>query len=105
MNCEWDEDKNLANRKKHEISFEEAMHVFTGLHLSRIDCREDYGEVRELTIGKTAHAIIALVVHTERDDAVRIFSARRANKRERKAYHAYCAKNTERPLPHPPEPD
>ena len=49
MGFEWDEDKNRFNIEKHGISFEEAVRVFDDIHLSRLDTREDYGEVRNIT--------------------------------------------------------
>ena len=46
MGFEWDEDKNRLNIEKHGISFEEAVHVFDDVRFSRVDIREDYGEMR-----------------------------------------------------------
>lgn len=45
-----------------------------------------------------AETVIAVVVHADRDNAIRIISARKANKRERNAYHAYHKKKTGRSL-------
>jgi uncharacterized DUF497 family protein len=97
MGFEWDEEKNRLNIDKHGISFEEAVQVFDDVHLSRMDTREDYGERREITIGMIAEIIVAVVVHTDRDQAIRIISARKANKRERSIYHAYYTQKSERP--------
>jgi len=97
MGFEWDADKNRLNIDKHGISFEEAVQVFDEVHLSRVDAREDYSEVREITIGMIAGMVVAVVVHTDRDEAIRIISARKANKRERSAYHAYYTKKSGRP--------
>ncbi len=94
MLFEWDENKNAKNHKKHGISFDEAIRVFADVHMSRLDTREDYGEVREITIGMIAGAVVVTVVHTDRDGAVRIISARRATKRERSEYHDYCTQET-----------
>lgn len=96
MGFEWDEEKNRLNVEKHGISFEEAVLVFDDVHLSRPDTREDYGEVREITIGMIAGTVVAVVVHTDRDDAIRIISARKANKRERSDYHGYCTQKSGR---------
>ncbi len=97
MGFEWDEEKNRLNIDKHGTSFEEAVQVFDDVHLSRVDTREEYGEVRKITIGMIAGTIVAVVVHTDRDEAIRIISARKANKRERSTYHAYYTKKSERP--------
>ncbi len=67
MEFEWDEEKNRLNIDKHGISFEEAVLVFDDVHLSHVDTREDYGEVREITIGMIAGTIVAVVVHTDRE--------------------------------------
>ena len=83
MGFEWDEEKDRLNIDKHGISFEEAVQVFDDVHLSRVDTREEYGEVRDITIGMTAGTVLAVVVHTDRDEAIRIISARKASKRER----------------------
>ena len=105
MGFEWDDAKNLLNIEKHGISFEEAVRVFAGVYLSRIDTRENYGEVREITIGMIAETVVAVVVHTNRDEAIRIVSARKANKRERSDYHDYCAQKAKGPAADLPEAD
>lgn len=97
MEFEWDEEKNRLNLDKHGISFEEAVQVFDDVHLSRVDTREDYGEVREITIGMIAGTVLAVVVHTDRDESIRMISARKANKRERSVYYAYYKKRAESP--------
>ena len=93
MNFEWDENKNIANLKKHGISFEEAALIFKGVVWSRIDSREDYGEVREISTGLIGGRAVAVVVHTDRMNTVRIVSARLASKTERKVYYDYYKKN------------
>ena len=82
---EWDEDKNLANRRKHGISFEEASTIFDGPVLSLED-EGHQSEVRERCYGLIGGVVIACVVHTDRDGATRIISARKATPHERKAY-------------------
>ena len=61
MGFEWDEEKNRLNVEKHGVSFEEAVNVFNDVHLSRPDTREEYGEVRVITIGMIAGTIVAVV--------------------------------------------
>ncbi|MCB9147993.1 MAG: BrnT family toxin [Caldilineaceae bacterium] len=89
---EWDEAKNRANRTKHGISFEEAIEIFKGDTFSLIDYRDDYGELREVTIGAIKGLIVLVVVHTERNGRVRIISARRASKKERKNYYEHITR-------------
>ena len=85
---EWDEDKNRANRRKHGISFEEAATIFDGPVLSLED-DSDPTEVRERSFGLIGGLVVACVVHTDRDDTIRIISARKATPNERKFFDAY----------------
>ncbi len=87
----WDSDKNAGNLAKHGISFEAAKRVFDDpLHLSRQD-RVENGEQRWQTLGRVADCVLLLVAHTwlDEDDGterIRIISARRATKIEKKVY-------------------
>lgn len=91
MRYEWDDQKNQINVRKHGFTFEETIHVFSDPNcLTWIDERYSYGEIRKITIGKVTRfnrTIIIVVVHTERKEAIRIISARPANKKERRRYH------------------
>lgn len=81
---EWDNNKNRSNQKKHGISFEDVSDIFNDN--DRIQYQETRdGEKRYKIIGKAFEAIIT-VIYTMRDLIVRIISARRSNKDERKAY-------------------
>jgi len=89
MNFEWDAEKAQTNLEKHGVRFEIATAVFIDPHhITVIDDRFDYDEERLVTLGRT-HDGILVVVTTERDEGqiTRIISARKANKRERIAYH------------------
>ena len=87
MNFEWDEDKNLINIKKHDISFKDASYVLSDLEALSIynDEHSDY-EDRWITIGRIAISGIIVVIHTDRIrgefEYIRIISARKANKKE-----------------------
>jgi uncharacterized DUF497 family protein len=87
----WDEEKDKRNQRKHGVSFEAAKLVFEDpLHISRQDRTED-GERRWQTIGMVGDVSLLLVAHTWEDtggdgEHVRIISARRATKLERKVY-------------------
>lgn len=90
----WDDNKNRSNKQKHGVSFEEAARVFFDpLHLSRQD-RIESGEQRWQTLGSVYGVTILLVAHTITEDdengqpveVVRIISARKATKSERKRY-------------------
>jgi len=88
----WDQDKNLRNQSKHGVSFEAAVHVFYDpLHTTVQDRIED-GEPRWQTIGVVENVVVILVAHTvsdaldEEGETIRIISARKATRRERKHY-------------------
>lgn len=90
MEFEWDEQKNQANIAKHGVSFEEAAAIFDYPTSEIVDSRVDYGETRYIAIGRNQYFVIFTVVYTERGEAIRIISARRANKRERSLYYDHC---------------
>lgn len=90
----WDEAKNVSNRRKHGVSFEEAVHVFFDpLHLSVMD-RVEHGEQRWQTLGMVGNVTLLLVAHTASEDdldgeaieVIRLISARRATRKERMRY-------------------
>ncbi|MFC5507393.1 MULTISPECIES: BrnT family toxin [Hyphomicrobiales] len=83
---EWDEDKNAANIAKHGVSFQRASRIFENRVLTVVDGRAEYGEVREISIGIVESVLFLTVVHTDRQGVVRIISARRANRAERRRY-------------------
>jgi uncharacterized protein len=90
MDFEWDDAKNRLNIEKHHISFENAKRVFDDpLHRSVLQGTID-GEERWETTGMIAGLVVVMVVSTPRqqgrEEITRIISARRATKRERKAY-------------------
>ncbi len=93
MEFEWDGNKNRKNIKKHGIGFERAKSIFDNKVLTRRDNRFDYGEIREISLGLMEGITIIAVVHTEREDKLRIISARKANKEEKEAYHEFSRKN------------
>ena len=91
---EWDPDKDGLNRRKHGVGFDLAMRVFSDpLAMSRQDRIED-GEMRWQTIGMVDGLVMLVVAHTYRDDLdagppveiIRIISARRADRSERRRY-------------------
>jgi len=88
---EWDEEKDLVNRRKHGISFEEASTIFDGPVLSLED-EGRQGEVRERSYGLIGGVVVACVIHTDRDGIIRIISARKATRNERKYFDAYLKK-------------
>jgi len=84
---EWDEDKAAANLAKHDVSFEEAATVFADPVAVVFDDEvHSIEEHREIIVGYSAGGRLLIVCFTERPPAIRIISARRATKRERKAH-------------------
>ena len=83
MEFEWDTIKNQRNIEKYGIDFIDAVRIFERPTLTVVDNRRDYGEKRIAATG-TVEDVILYVVYTIRDSVLRIISARRANRRERK---------------------
>ncbi|MBW6419786.1 BrnT family toxin [Celeribacter sp. PS-C1] len=92
---EWDANKDLENRKKHGISFEEAAEIFQNDVLTGED-HSSYGERREISFGRLGSdsdaPLILCVVHTDRDGAYRLISARKATSHERRDFDDYFEK-------------
>lgn len=87
MEFEWDAKKAKANEVKHEITFEEAKTVFVNpLAVIFDDDEHSDDEDREIIIGHSANNRLLLVSFTERDQLIRIISARKATSHERKDY-------------------
>jgi uncharacterized protein len=83
---EWDERKSAANLRKHGVAFSDAITVLPSDDRAITLFEEAAGEERYITIGTDALGRMLVVVYTVRGQHVRIISARRANKRERKEY-------------------
>jgi uncharacterized protein len=83
----WDPDKAVANLHKHVVDFRDAATVFRD-PLSTTFPSEDHSksEARFLTIGEAANGELLVVAHTEEDDIIRVISARRATRQERRFY-------------------
>jgi uncharacterized DUF497 family protein len=96
---EWDELKAVANLRKHHVSFIEAVTVFSDPDgLDGADIAHSDEEERRLRIGKSAFGRILTIAYTFRrrhDDEtkVRIISARRASRKERKTYERTSQKD------------
>ena len=87
LGFEWDAKKARTNLAKHGVTFEEAATVFGDpLSLTIPDPAHSRVESRFIIIGQSHQRELLVVVHTERGDNIRVISARRASKRERKAY-------------------
>ena len=82
----WDEDKAVANRAKHGISFDRAIEAFFDPFVRVVDAGVE-DESRDALIGMDESFRLLFVVHLElEDEAYRIVSARRATAQERRTY-------------------
>ena len=87
MEFEWDSSKAATNENKHGVSFEEATEVFSDdLSVTILDPDHSIDEERFVIFGKTFGDRYVVVAFTDRDDRIRIVSARQMTRRERKAY-------------------
>ncbi len=81
---EWDEAKARPNLTKHGVSFEEAASVFLDIDYLLVPDRTHPD--RFVALGYSTLARLLVVVHGERGERIRIISARRATRRERRGY-------------------
>jgi len=85
MDYQWDETKADTNLKKHQVDFADAATVFSDDWALTV--ADDYpDEERFVTIGMDALGRILVVIFTWREESIRIISARKATKRERRHY-------------------
>ena len=88
MEFTWDARKDRLNRRKHRISLDTALHVFDDPYHMTTQDREVDGEPRWQTIGMVGAYNVLLVAHAVDDEtgAIRIISARKATRTERRIY-------------------
>ena len=95
MTYEWDPAKAAVNARKHRVSFEEAASIFLDPGaLTFSDPDHSAEEDRWITIGLSARHRVLFVAHTERDDHIRLISARVATRREQQQYEEGLDKAT-----------
>ena len=95
---EWDENKAALNIKNHGVTFDIAMRVFADPDAMTVQDRIENGEQRWQTLGVVEGYFFLLVAHTVKSDedgteVIRIISARRADRSERKAYEQNYSQN------------
>jgi uncharacterized DUF497 family protein len=89
MSFEWDEAKNRLNKRKHGVTFEEAQTVFLDECALRFhDPDHSKAEDRFLLLGISSRLRVLIVCHCYRasDTAIRLISARKADKQEEADY-------------------
>lgn len=88
MEFEWDEIKNITNKQKHGIDFNDAKEVFKDQDSKLApDLRNDYKEDRWKIIGKIYGSVISVIHTGGRNNVTRIISARKASSKEREEYN------------------
>jgi len=85
MTYQWDNDKATANLRKHGIDFADAVSVFSD-ELAITIPDERFDEERFITVGMDAFSRVLVVVYTWRGNEIRLISARKATRPERKQY-------------------
>jgi hypothetical protein len=76
-----------GNLRKHGVSFDEAASVFLDpLSATGEDPDHSLEEKRFVTFGMSSSGCLLVVAHVDRDDAIRIITARLATRAERKPY-------------------
>lgn len=85
MEFEWDENKCQSNINKRGIDFIDAQKIFDYDTVIIEDNRFNYGEQRLIALGLLKGKVI-VVVYTERNDIIRIISARKATKNEQQIH-------------------
>lgn len=87
MEYRWDEAKAEVNLNKHGVSFAEAATVFNDpLSVTYSDPDHSVEEDRFITIGTSYRNRLLIVAHTDRDEGIRIISARETTRREKGLY-------------------
>ncbi len=85
MRIEFDPSKDASNREKHGLSLALASELDWDTALVWVDDRYEYGELRMIALAQST-GILYYVAFVDRDDARRIISLRKANRREVKHY-------------------
>lgn len=85
MRIEFDPEKRLKTLAERGLDFADAGKIFAGVTVTVRDERKEYGEERFVTVGGIDDDVVVLV-WTQRGDARRIISMRKANEREISRY-------------------
>lgn len=89
MGFEWDENKRHSNLIKHRVDFVDAVGVFYDERAMTVEDPDSINEQRLITIGMDFNLQVLVVVSMQRaGDIIRLISARKANKQERRQYEA-----------------
>jgi uncharacterized protein len=85
MRFSWHEPKRQTTLTNRGLDFAQAAEIFAGPTFTFEDDRQDYGEVRWVTLGLLRQKVV-VIVHTETEDEIRIISMREATKNEQRLF-------------------
>jgi uncharacterized DUF497 family protein len=88
MKIEFDQAKQEKTLAERDLDFARLDEVFSGVHFTAQDLRQDYTEDRFITMGDLDDRLVVLV-WTPRDEVRRVISMRKANDREKAFYDRY----------------
>ena len=80
--------ESSSQSRQARVSFLTAAEIFANEILERIDDREDYGEIRFIALGRTDANVYRVVFTWRAKNLVRIISAQKASRDERKIYYS-----------------
>jgi uncharacterized DUF497 family protein len=87
MEFEWDPLKAAGNLRKHNVAFTEAATVLgDDLGITVPDPDHSRDELRYITVGLSSRGRLLMVAYAEREQRIRIISARKLTRNERRAY-------------------
>lgn len=87
LEFEWDQAKAKSNLEKHGVSFFTAAAIFENERTEIIDDRQDYREVRWISLGRAGLDVYRVVFTWRGENRVRIISAQKANRDEKETYY------------------
>jgi uncharacterized DUF497 family protein len=91
LEFEWDSAKSVANLHKHGVDFRSARALFEDpIRYETLSLRPGIREIRRKVVGRIGEDVYA-VICTNRGDAIRIISVRRARRSERRTYRESTA--------------
>ncbi len=86
MAIEFDPDKSAENFRKHGIAFSDVEPAFNDEHAQTIEDPDAQGEQRFITLAMDGQGRLLVICFTERDENIRVISARKASPAEAKTY-------------------
>jgi uncharacterized DUF497 family protein len=91
LELEWDEDKRQATFRERGVDIAYAALIFLDEVFTHLDDRRDYGEERYISVGFVGDQCF-VVVHTERENVIRVITAWKGGRNDRKKYEESLAR-------------